>query len=246
MQDKETDIIRVQETDSTNNYIRQILSERDLKEGSIVIADSQTAGRGQAGNFWESEQGKNLTFSIIIYPDFIPANRQFIISQTVALSIQKTLNEYTNGITVKWPNDIYWKEKKICGILIENDLAGISILNSILGIGININQKTFRSNAPNPVSLSQITNVEYNLDEVLQRFRRHFYALYLSLVQGKTKEIRDEYLSVLYRREGFHDYRDNCGDFKAEIKDISLTGQLLLRLPDNTTREYAFKEVAFI
>lgn len=238
------EVIRVANTVSTNSYIRDLLKKQPLPEGSIVIADFQTAGRGQTGNSWESENGKNLTFSIVIYPETIAANEQFLISQVAALSVKKVLNEYTGHIRVKWPNDIYWNDRKICGMLIENDLAGSSIYCSVCGIGININQKEFVSNAPNPVSLAQITGQEYDLQEVLTRFRHHFYQLYLELLQDKKESIRRQYKNALYRGEGFHPYTDENGTFDAEIKDIEPTGHLILRLIDGETRRYAFKEVA--
>ncbi|WP_085537423.1 biotin--[acetyl-CoA-carboxylase] ligase [Massilibacteroides vaginae] len=238
------EVIRVANTVSTNSYIRDLLKKQPLPEGSIVIADFQTAGRGQTGNSWESENGKNLTFSIVIYPETIAANEQFLISQVAALSVKKVLNEYTGHIRVKWPNDIYWNDRKICGMLIENDLAGSSIYCSVCGIGININQKEFVSNAPNPVSLTQITGQEYDLQEVLTRFRHHFYQLYLELLQDKKESIRRQYKNALYRGEGFHPYTDENGTFDAEIKDIEPTGHLILRLIDGETRRYAFKEVA--
>lgn len=104
-------IIRLAETDSTNNYLREQSAKARLPEGSLVIADFQTAGKGQVGNSWESEAGKNLMFSILLYPDFLPANRQFLISQIASLSVKETLEKYTDSVTVKWPNDIYWKDR---------------------------------------------------------------------------------------------------------------------------------------
>ena len=129
-------IIRLVETDSTNNYLREQSAKARLPEGSLVIADFQTAGKGQVGNSWESEAGKNLMFSILLYPDFLPANRQFLISQIASLSVKETLEKYTDSVTVKWPNDIYWKDRKICGMLIENDLSGQHLYCSVVGIGL--------------------------------------------------------------------------------------------------------------
>ena len=168
-------IIRLAETDSTNNYLREQCAKDRLPEGSLVIADFQTAGKGQVGNSWESEAGKNLMFSILLYPDFLPANRQFLISQIASLSVKETLDEYTDSVTVKWPNDIYWKDRKICGMLIENDLSGHNLYCSIIGIGINLNQAVFRGDAPNPVSLFQIIGKEVDREEVLDRFLSVFY-----------------------------------------------------------------------
>ena len=188
-------IIRLEETTSTNNYLRGLVGKESLPEGSIVVTEYQTAGRGQVGNTWESEPGKNLMFSIILYPDFLPANRQFLISQIAALSVKETLDAYVDGITVKWPNDIYWRDKKICGMLIENDLTGHSLYCSVIGIGININQREFLSDALNPVSLVQITGREYDREEILNSFLKRLYDRYLGLLQEKEEEIRSAYMA---------------------------------------------------
>ena len=176
-------ILRVAETASTNSLLRELVIKESLAEGSVVVADFQTAGRGQIGNTWESEAGKNLMFSLVLYPTCIPANRQFLISQIAALSVKEALDLYADHITVKWPNDIYWKDKKICGMLIENDLSGHNLYCSIIGIGINLNQTVFRGDAPNPVSLFQIIGKEVDREEVLHRFLSIFYRYYLSLLQ---------------------------------------------------------------
>lgn len=239
-------IIRLQETDSTNNYLRELSRHKTLPEGSLVIADFQTCGKGQPGNTWESEKGKNLMFSILLYPDFLPANRQFLISQIAALSVKETLDAYTDGVSVKWPNDIYREDKKICGMLIENDLSGRNLYCSVIGIGININQQLFRSNAPNPVSLYQITGKEQDREEVLKRFLRIFSNYYLALLQEKEDEIRTAYMKALFRNDGFYPYRDEQGDFEARIHAIEPTGHLLLQLHDGSIRRYAFKEVSHL
>lgn len=237
-------IIRVGETHSTNNYLRELLAKGALPEGSVVIADYQTAGKGQVGNSWESEAGKNLMFSLLLYPGFIPANRQFLISQIASLSVKETLDAYVGGVTVKWPNDIYWEDRKICGMLIENDLSGQHLYSSIIGIGININQEKFRSNAPNPVSLIRITGKSYDRDEVLIRFLRIFFRYYCLLAEEKEEEIRAAYMAALYRADGYHPYADEHGRFQARIHAIEPTGHLILQLPDGECRRYAFKEVA--
>ena len=151
-------LLVLMETDSTNRHLTQLCDEQgtDIPEFMTVIAERQTAGKGQRGNSWESEDCKNITFSFVLYPTFIEARQQFILSQIISLSIKEELDEWAEGISIKWPNDIYWNEKKICGILIENDLLGHHIGRSISGIGVNINQEVFRSDAPNPVSLKQI------------------------------------------------------------------------------------------
>lgn len=239
-------IIRLQKTDSTNNYLHALARPEQLGEGSVVWAEFQTAGRGQIGNSWESAEGENLTFSVVLYPTFLLANRQFLISQITALSVKQTLDRYVDDITVKWPNDIYWRDRKICGMLIENDLAGPFIYSSILGIGININQKEFKSNAPNPVSLYQIIGKRTDRENFLQEFLERLYANYLLLLQEKEVLIQEAYRQSLYRREGFHLYEDANGRFEAAIEEIEPSGYLHLRLRDNTIRRYEFKEVRFV
>ena len=168
----------LKEVDSTNRYLRRLLLEETLSEGSLVVTDFQQAGRGQVGNVWESEDGKNLLFSLLIYPHFLPVNRQFLISQIVSLSVKEVLELYIEGVQIKWPNDIYWKDRKICGILIEHDLMGEWLSQSIIGVGINVNQKEFRSDAPNPVSLLQITGKTYDRRKLLSDFLRYFFDYY--------------------------------------------------------------------
>lgn len=239
-------IIRLEETTSTNNYLRGLVGKEPLPEGSIVVTEYQTAGRGQVGNTWESEPGKNLMFSVILYPDFLPANRQFLISQIAALSVKETLDVYVDGITVKWPNDIYWHDQKICGMLIENDLTGHSLYCSVIGIGININQREFLSDALNPVSLVQITGREYDREEILNSFLKRLYDRYLGLLQEKEEEIRSAYMAALYRGDGFHPYRDEQGVFRACIQGIEPTGHLILKTDNGEVRRYAFKEVSVV
>ena len=235
-------IIRLAETDSTNNYLREQCAKARLPEGSLVIADFQTAGKGQVGNSWESEAGKNLMFSILLYPDSLPANRQFLISQIASLSVKETLEGYTDSVKVKWPNDIYWKDRKICGMLIENDLSGQHLYCSVIGIGLNINQEIFRSDAPNPVSLTQITGKAYDREEVLARFLR----IYFLLLQEKEEEIRTAYMAALYHGDGYYSYIDENGPFEACIHAIEPTGHLILQLHDGDRRRYAFKEVTTV
>ena len=236
-------ILWLKETDSTNNHLRRLLDKEQLPEGSLVVTDFQTAGKGQVGNSWESEAGENLMFSILLYPDFIPANRQFLISQIASLSVKETLDAYTDFIQVKWPNDIYWKDRKICVMLIENDLSGQLLYCSIIGIGLNLNQSLFRSNAPNPISLTQITGKKYDREEVLNRFLRIFFQYYCLLLQEKEEEVRIAYMQALYHGEGYHRYRDGQGQFEARIQAIEPTGHLILQLRDGEQRRYAFKEV---
>ena len=179
-------IIHLDETQSTNSYLNNFCLEQEVSELTTVWANFQTAGRGQRGNSLESEPNANLLFSFVLHPSFIEARQQFHISQIVALSIQEALSQYTDDITIKWPNDIYWKNKKIAGILIENDLCGHHISRSIAGIGLNINQQKFISDAPNPVSLYQIIGQTFNRRELLDTILDKVSASYDLLTQNNN------------------------------------------------------------
>lgn len=228
-------IVHIDETDSTNRWLR----EQGGEENVVVWADYQTAGRGCGTNHWESERGKNLTFSMLLHPHDVPAQKQFRISRAISLAICKALGQHIGDLSIKWPNDIYWRDGKIGGILIEVTLQGNKVKDCIIGIGLNINQRVFRSDAPNPVSMWQIceqeTDCEQLLQEILQAFQEYM---------GKSN--KDEYQSMLYRRKGFHPYADKDGAFMAEIIDVEDDGHLLLRDDNGQLRRYAFKEVTFV
>ena len=176
-------IIGLEETDSTNRYLSDLCDNAPTApiEYTTVTARFQTSGKGQRGNSWESEAGQNLLFSTVLYPRFVEARRQFVLSQIVSLAVKEELDTYTEGISIKWPNDIYWHEKKICGMLIENVLEGNRIGRCIPGIGINLNQTVFRSPAPNPVSLKQITGRDYDAPTVLDGFLCRLHTYYEAL-----------------------------------------------------------------
>lgn len=238
-------LVHLDETDSTNRFIKEL--KTDKKYRMVVVASSfQTAGRGQGCNRWESEQGKNITFSILIHPDAILPHVQFVISMAISLAIKESLNGYFDDVSIKWPNDIYYKDKKICGILIENNLSGCVIKDSILGIGINVNQRKFVSDAPNPVSMFQILGKETDKEEVLNEVIRHFDYYLDKMNHGDFMEIRQQYLTSLYRKDGFFGYCDDNGFFEARIHTVEDDGHLILTDSDNKSRKYAFKEVRFI
>lgn len=233
------------ETTSTNSYLDELCNNSSVEELTSVYTDFQTAGRGQRGNSWESEDGANLLFSFVLYPDFLEARKQFYLSQITALALQEVLSQYTDGIRIKWPNDIYWKDKKICGTLIENDLTGIHISRSISGTGVNLNQERFISDAPNPVSLFQITGQRYDRKKILHQLMERVAHYYTLLKNGETELIASRYQDVLYRKEGFYPYTDKDGSFRARICGIEPSGALILEDESGKRREYMFKEVSF-
>ena len=244
-----TYIERLKEIPSTNDYLKKLCQEGKAREFHTVLAESQTAGKGQRGNSWEAEAGKNLTFSTVLYPTALEANKQFCLSMLAALACHEALDNYIDGFSIKWPNDIYWKDKKIGGILIENELEGKYIVQTIIGIGLNINQETFYSDAPNPISLKQILGVEVRLEEVLTKVVHGIIGGYRQLENNfdvTSQAISTLYRKHLYRREGLFPYRDAQGEFLAEYQDVELGGHLILKDEQGTLRRYAFKEVNFI
>ena len=242
-------IERLEEAASTNSYLAQLCKESKAKEFYTVITDNQTAGRGQRGNTWESESGKNLTFSTVLFPTTLEAKEQFHLSMTVAYAVVDALESYTDGFSIKWPNDIYWKDKKIGGILIENELEGKFLSQSIVGIGINVNQEVFHSSAPNPVSLIQIIGASIDRKELLNKILRGIMSGYIFLETAYRQavlNISQLYTQKLYRNEGFHPYRDKEGTFWAEFQQVEPSGHLILKDKQDKLRRYAFKEVEFI
>ncbi len=225
------------ETDSTNDWLRQHAGAEDC----VVWTDFQTAGRGQGTNTWESERGKNLLFSILHHPCDVAASRQFVISMAISLALCDTLSQHIGGVSIKWPNDIYWNNAKIAGILIENRLHGSKIRESVIGVGLNVNQEEFRGDAPNPVSLIQIHGMPTDRASLLEDILRNFYQR-----MEQPSALHAAYMQLLYRRRGYHPYCDADGAFMAEIENVEKSGHLLLRDDNGRQRRYAFKQVQFV
>ena len=239
-------LIHLEETDSTNHFLIALCNEKTPEELTTAVARFQTAGKGQRGNSWEAEKDKNLLFSFVLYPVFLEARKQFLLSQITSLAVKETLDLYIKDVSIKWPNDVYWKDKKICGMLIENNLEGMYINQSIAGIGININQEKFHSPAPNPVSMKQITHREYDRLEILAQILQRVKEYYTLLKEGETELIIRRYQEALFRREGIHLYRDSTGIFKAKIVKVEADGHLVLQDETDKIRRYVFKEVQYI
>ena len=237
--------IQLDETDSTNSYIRELAAPEN-DDMLVVTTDYQSAGRGQGSNHWESERGKNLLCSIMVCPTAIKPTRQFLLSEAGALAVAEVLDNYTDGISLKWPNDIYWHDKKICGTLIETSMATGKLRTCVFGIGLNINQHVFHSDAPNPVSLWQIrgceTDREAVLVHILQVLQKYLFMLY----NGEEEKVSSLYHSRLYRREGFFPYLDSNELFMAEIVGVADEGPITLCDTEGKQRSYAFKEVQFV
>ena len=254
MQIMDFKVIHLEETESTNHWLKEHRDE-DFGTGAhtalVVVADFQTAGKGCGSNTWESERGKNLLFSVMLHPRQVPATSQFILSMANALALKAALDEYIGEVKIKWPNDIYWQDRKICGTLIETTMRGNTIDSCVIGTGINVNQRLFVSDAPNPVSLSQILGREVDCEELLKGVLRKM-SDYMELVeQGAWEQIRACYRAHLYRLGEIRDYwigdrRESC-----KLVDVSDDGHLQLLLMSGQGAEqemasFAFKEVQFI
>lgn len=233
------EIVHIEETDSTNRWMKE-----NGEGDQVVVANYQTAGKGCGSNSWEAERGKNLLFSVLIHPKSMQAKSQFIITQVVSVALCKTLEGETKGgntdISIKWPNDIYVGDKKICGVLIENRLQGRMIKDSIIGIGLNVNQEVFVSDAPNPVSIKQLTGKDTDREELLAAFLRQLNET------AKSTTIITDYKARLYRRQGKHLFMTNNTVFEASIVDVIDDGRLMLEDEKGVAHLFRFKEVSFI
>jgi len=242
------DIIKLESTESTNDFAREIIARGIPRvDLTVIVAKNQTRGRGQRGNTWESEPGKNLTFSAVVVPRHLEANRQFFLSMAVSMGVADFIKTKISRVSVKWPNDIYVGDKKVCGILIENDIAGSSIFASIVGIGININQVVFSPSLPNPTSLAIESGSESSLDDALEELVASISRQLERLFAGSYAEMKTAYLDCLYRYNIAALFKDSDGQFPGIIRDVSDLG--LLTIEHTSTgvyRKYAFKEVEYI
>lgn len=236
--------IHLPEIDSTNAYLRNYTPQGE--DITVVTTDYQTAGKGQGKNTWESNPGENLLFSVLTHPVHVPARRQFILSMAAALAVKDALHMYIGDVEIKWPNDIYWHDHKLGGILIECSLSGTQVKDCIMGFGIDVNQREFHNLTKNPISIYQITHREVDrqvlLDSIIQDLERYL----IHIKNGRYDEIQALYRHSLYRRHGYYPYYDKDGEFMARFVSIDPTGRLTLKDDDGMLRTYAFKEVKFL
>ena len=230
-------------TASTNDDAR----DEKYREGDVVWADFQTAGRGQRGHEWHSRKGENLTFSVVLEPTFVPIAKQFSVSEVVALSLVDMLAECGIDAKIKWTNDIYVGDRKLVGILIEHSLAPTSLRRTIVGVGINVNQTEFDASLPNPVSMAQLLGKELDAEQVLKCFLNHLQRNYELLREGGAEALHERYNALLYRLNEYHTYALPSGEkFSAKILGTAPSGALCLEDESGNTKDYLFKEVEFI
>lgn len=231
---------------STNEFASEYLAQHKYYDKTLIGSYSQSSGRGQGENKWEAESFKNITISLILNPFFVEAVQQFRISEIISLGVFDYVSKHINLVSIKWPNDIYVGDKKIAGILIEHLIMGSSISSSICGIGLNINQEIFNSDAPNPVSLKQITGKDYDIEIELEELLACIDARYKMLEEGKEEKIREDYHSALYLKTGLHLFQDENGVFEAKLIGVNEIGQLVLKDKENCFRVYNHKEISFL
>lgn len=234
-------IIFLDKIGSTNNYLKN-----NFEKGLVVYAGEQTNGRGQRKNKWESEAGKNILMSAAFLPQNLKAEDQFFLSKAVSLAVYDFLSNYISDVKIKWPNDIFVSNKKIAGILIENNLRGANIYSSIIGIGVNINQQRFPDYLPKPISLSNISGQTYELKKLLNELIEKLNKRYNQLEKKQFNELSSSYFEHLYRYKMESDFLINNIKKRAKIIDVEKNGKLVLLFPDRVIKSYAFKELAFV
>lgn len=236
-------ITRFEQTTSTNDEARN----RQYTHGDIITAEYQTAGRGQRGNRWSSIESKNLMLSLVLEPTFLHASRQFLLSEAVALGLVDTLAEFGIEARIKWTNDIYVDDRKICGVLIEHDLRGAHLARTIVGIGLNVNQLEFDPALPNPTSMCRLAGHEFDREEVLQTLARKIMARYEQLADGASEQLQSDYHALIYRRDEAHTYRLPDGTpFEGTIRRVDADGTLIVEHADGSERGYLFKQIEFV
>lgn len=240
-------LVTLKEVDSTNTFLKNLASNsKPLPEGTVIMAENQYAGRGQQQNRWFTEPGKNLSFSILLKPTFLLLNDQFALTQAISLGVAKALSHVTGpGIKIKWPNDIYYNNCKLGGILIENMVQGAQINNAVVGIGLNINQEQFPDYLPNAISLRQILHRDYDLKALLSEICGHVEACYLQLKAGKASELNQDYLSSLFGLNEMRNFRSNGTLFTGKITGVTPLGLLKINTGAQE-KEYNLKEVEFL
>ena len=235
-------ITRFKTLESTNQYLQNLLNEGIDIVDNIVVTDYQTSGKGQGKNVWESENGKNLLFSIALDMSFLKAENQFLLTQIVSVTMINVLKKYLpeESLSIKWPNDIYFNNKKIAGILIKNEIRGMMMGTSIIGIGLNVNQTSFDENLPNPISMKMITGNDFELEELLSAI-----SYQLSTVNSQQSTV-NSYTDKLYRYKQWASY-----EHEGQVKEMMIIGydqfgRLILKEKNDREVVCDLKEIIFV
>jgi len=237
-------LVILPECPSTNTQAVELAQAGQAPDGTVVITDHQTSGRGQRGNTWESGSGLNLTFSIVVHPVFLQASQQFHLNKAVALAVHDTVSRHTSErVHVKWPNDIMISCKKVCGILIENQVTGNQLGRSVIGIGLNVNQKTFSSPHASSVSIHSGKPIDLAklFDETLQSIEWR----YIQLKNNRLKELDHDYLRSLYRVNEVHSFIVDEKETDGILRGVDTNGRLLVEIGDRM-RSFDLKEIKYV
>lgn len=237
-------LVFMPECHSTNTHALQLCQQKQSVEGTVVITNNQTAGRGQRGNTWEAEPGTNLTFSLILKPTFLLASEQFMLNRAVSLGIADFLrSQLPKAVKIKWPNDMLVQEKKICGVLIENVIQGSGLSAAVVGIGLNINQHRF-SNA-RATSLHLQTGILYDLSTMLDELLHCLEVYWLMLREGRHETLNELYLEQLYAKEETRLFKAGTEVFEGAITGVDAVGRLVINTAFGE-RVFGMKEVEFV
>jgi BirA family biotin operon repressor/biotin-[acetyl-CoA-carboxylase] ligase len=239
------ELIELDTIDSTNDYAKKLIRESAVREGTVILADFQTKGKGQKGGYWESEKGKNLTLSTVLNPSFLEVQKEFYLSMSISIGIAEFLSQMSLKPKIKWPNDIYINNRKAGGILIENAVRNNIIASSIIGIGININQTEFKSNAPNPTSVSLELGKTVDIKDTLSLLLKYLDKWVNLLYDERYPNIRARYKRYLFLRNEKAFFTDKKGRFRGRIIDVEESGLLLVKTEKKEVKKYNFKEVRF-
>ena len=243
---KKLNIIKLNTVNSTNEFAKELLKKSELPEFTCVIADKQKEGKGQHGNIWHSDKGKNLTFSLIFYPKFLNIDLQFYISKVISLGIVGFLDTIHFGFKIKWPNDIYYNNKKLGGILIENSIFKNKIKSCVAGIGLNINQYEFPEYLSDAVSLMNLSSKRYNLNVLIHDLCNEIYKNYLFLIKKEFAVIDTKYNEYLCKFNEIAEYKDVSGIFTGKIIGTEKSGKLIIENTTGAIKKYDFKEIVFL
>jgi BirA family biotin operon repressor/biotin-[acetyl-CoA-carboxylase] ligase len=237
-------LIRLDSCESTNNFAASLL-EQNAPEGTLIVANEQTGGRGQRGKSWYSEPGKNLTLTYILRPLSLRIADQFLLNKTIAIAVARTVELISPGsfIRIKWPNDIFLENRKLAGILVETAVKGSQIVSCMAGIGLNVNQTQFPADSGNPVSLAMELETTLVLDDVMQLLSKQMEVYYFRFSSSQKARLEEEYDSLLWKRGEVYPFKLNGDDFLAEIVQVDVQGKLVLKTPDGEERRFSHGEI---
>jgi len=240
-------LIKLKEVDSTNNFLKELVSKSEpLAEGTVIMADNQFAGRGQQQSVWQTQAGKNISTSILLKPTFLPLDKQFYLNMAVSLAVNEALSHFIpEGLSIKWPNDVYYHDKKLGGILIENTLTGSTIKAAVIGIGLNVNQLEFAENiSQRATSVIQILQTETFLMDIMEKIFIFMEKYYLILRAGKYSILQNDYLGKLYNFGISALYQNNGAIFEGKISGVEENGRLEVDTIEGL-KSFNFKEIEF-